>query len=142
MNIKDFAQEFIDNVKTSVDLTGNDYDQELATSILEYIEDNGEVNAPEICTFQKTRARITAYDYNDEEYYILGAQKGLDDCGMADRNMARLRAGDMITTLHKAASTTTPMTMGDTRIKMDCHILERLFRILFSSGRPSLWDGT
>lgn len=47
-----------------------------------------------------------AYDYNDEEYYILGAQKGLDDCGMADRNMARLRAGDVITTLHKAASTT------------------------------------
>ena len=66
MDIREFAQEFIDNVKMSVEMTGNDYDQELATSILEYIEDNGEVNAPEICTFQKTRARITAYDYNDE----------------------------------------------------------------------------
>ena len=60
MDIREFAQEFIDNVKMSVEMTGNDYDQELATSILEYIEDNGEVNAPEICTFQKTRARITA----------------------------------------------------------------------------------
>jgi hypothetical protein len=66
MNIKEFAHEFIDNVKMSVEMTGNDYDQELATSILEYIEDNGEVNAPEICSFQKTRTRITAYDYNDE----------------------------------------------------------------------------
>lgn len=66
MDIKEFAQEFIDNVKLSVEMTGSDYDQELATSILEYMEDNGEVNAPEICAFQKTRARITAYDYNDE----------------------------------------------------------------------------
>ena len=66
MDIKEFAREFIDNVKMSVEMTGNDYDQELATSILEYIEDNGEVNAPEICSFQKTRTRITAYDYNDE----------------------------------------------------------------------------
>ena len=66
MNIKEFAQEFIENVKMSVEMTGSDYDQELATSILEYMEDNGEVNAPEICSFQKTRTRITAYDYNDE----------------------------------------------------------------------------
>ena len=47
-----------------------------------------------------------AYDYNAEEYYILGAQKGLDDNGMADRNMTRLQEGDVITTLHKVASTT------------------------------------
>ena len=53
MDIKEFAQEFIENVKMSVEMTGADYDQELATSILEYMEDNGEVNAPEICTFQK-----------------------------------------------------------------------------------------
>lgn len=66
MNIKEFAQEFIDNVKLAVEMQGSDYDQELAASILEYMEDNGEVNAPEICTFQKTRSRITAYDYNDE----------------------------------------------------------------------------
>ena len=66
MDIKEFAKEFIENVKMSVEMTDGDYDKELATSILEYIEDNGEVNAPEICSFQKTRTRITAYDYNDE----------------------------------------------------------------------------
>ena len=66
MDIKEFAQEFIDNIKMSVDMTGADYDQELAAGILEYIEDNGEVNAPQVCSFKKTRSRITAYDYNDE----------------------------------------------------------------------------
>ena len=66
MDIKEFAKDFIDNVKMSVEMNDVDYDQELATSILEYMEDNGEVNAPEICSFQKTRTRITAYDYNDE----------------------------------------------------------------------------
>ncbi|MBQ9677247.1 MAG: AIPR family protein [Prevotella sp.] len=79
MDIKEFAQEFIGNVKISVEMTGSDYDQELAASILEYIEDNGEVNAPEICSFQKTRSRITAYDYNDEAesldlFYLVKAE--------------------------------------------------------------------
>ena len=79
MDIKEFAQEFIENVKMSVEMTGSDYDQELATSILEYMEDNGEVNAPEICSFQKTRSRITAYDYNDEAesldlFYLIKAE--------------------------------------------------------------------
>lgn len=79
MDIKEFAQEFIENVKMSVEMTGSDYDKELATSILEYIEDNGEVNSPEICSFQKTRARITAYDYNDEAesldlFYLIKAE--------------------------------------------------------------------
>ena len=66
MDIKEYAQEFIDNIKMSADMSGADYDHELATSILEYIEDNGEVNAPQVCSFKKTRSRITAYDYNDE----------------------------------------------------------------------------
>lgn len=66
MDIREFAQEFQDNVNIAVENENIDYDQELASAILEYLEDNGEVNAPEICMFQKTRARITAYDYNDE----------------------------------------------------------------------------
>lgn len=66
MNIKEFAQELIDNTKLSAELNGIDFDEELATTIIEYIADTGEVNAPEICSFKKTRARITAYDYNDE----------------------------------------------------------------------------
>ena len=66
MDIKEFAREFEDNIKVAVEMGNSDFDRELATSIIEYMEDNGEVNNPEICSFQKTRARITAYDYNDE----------------------------------------------------------------------------
>ncbi len=66
MDIREFAQELLENTKLSADLNGVDFDEELATTIIEYITDTGEVNAPEICTFKKTRARITAYDYNDE----------------------------------------------------------------------------
>lgn len=66
MDIKQFAQELIENTKLSAELNGVDFDEELATTIIEYIADTGEVNAPEICSFKKTRARITAYDYNDE----------------------------------------------------------------------------
>lgn len=66
MNIKEFAQNFLDNVNLTVEMENKDYDEELAKSIIEYMEDSGEVSAPEICTFQKTRTRITAYDYNEE----------------------------------------------------------------------------
>ena len=48
MDIREFAQEFQDNVKTASEMGNTDYDQELAYAILEYLEDNGEVNAPEI----------------------------------------------------------------------------------------------
>lgn len=51
MDIREFAQEFQDNVKAASEM-GTDYDQELAEAILDYIVDNGEVNAPEICTFE------------------------------------------------------------------------------------------
>ena len=66
MDIREFAQEFQDNIKMAVEMGNTDYDTEIAKGILEYMEDNGEVNAPEICAFQKTRTRVTAYDYNDE----------------------------------------------------------------------------
>lgn len=79
MDIKDFAKDFLDNVKMTVEMTGTDYDEELATGILEYIEDNGEVNAPQVCTFKKTSVRITAYDYNVEAesldlFYLIKAE--------------------------------------------------------------------
>ena len=41
-----------------------------------------------------------AYVYAAEQYYILGAKKGLDSNGMSDRELIKLRAGDEITTLH------------------------------------------
>ena len=39
------------------------------------------------------------YDYNEEDYYILGARKGLDSGGMSDRLLVRLRPGDKISTV-------------------------------------------
>ena len=66
MDLKEFAQEFKESAEIAVENSGNDLDLELASSILEYLEDNGEVNVPEICAFKKTRARITAYDFNSE----------------------------------------------------------------------------
>lgn len=79
MDIKEFAQQFQEGVKIASDMGRSDFEQELAGAILEYLEDNGEVNVPEICTFQKTRARITAYDYNDEAesldlFYLVKAE--------------------------------------------------------------------
>lgn len=53
MDIKEFAQQFQESVNTAVEMGNGDYDQELASAILEYLEDNGEVNVPEICSFQK-----------------------------------------------------------------------------------------
>ncbi|MBQ9488061.1 MAG: clostripain [Selenomonadaceae bacterium] len=40
------------------------------------------------------------YSYKDEKYHILGARKGIDDNGMADRTLIKLKAGDQITTIH------------------------------------------
>lgn len=40
------------------------------------------------------------YDFNDEEYRILGARKGLNDNGASDRNLLQLQPGDEVTTLH------------------------------------------
>lgn len=39
MDIREFAQEFQDNVRMAVDMSSTDYDQELASAIWEYIED-------------------------------------------------------------------------------------------------------
>lgn len=44
------------------------------------------------------------YSYTDEEYSILGARRGIDDNGMADKNLVQLEPGDEITTLHYAVT--------------------------------------
>ena len=45
-----------------------------------------------------------AYNYADEKYYILGARKGIDEnSGMGDRELIKLKAGDVVTTIHYAA---------------------------------------
>lgn len=93
MDIKDFAREFLENVSAEAEMNNNDYDHVLAESIIDYLVDNGEVNAPEICVFQKTRARITAYDYNDEAesldlFYLIKAE-----CLLGKINNSKLQQG-------------------------------------------------
>lgn len=43
---------------------------------------------------------LVAYVYEEEKYYILGARKGIDNHGMSDRDLIKLREGDEITTIH------------------------------------------
>ncbi|MBR6677387.1 MAG: hypothetical protein IKL23_01485 [Oscillospiraceae bacterium] len=45
-----------------------------------------------------------AYDFTVEEWSILGASQGLDDSGMASKEMRLLEEGDVITTIWKLAS--------------------------------------
>ena len=45
-----------------------------------------------------------AYDFTAEEWSILGASQGLDDSGMASKEMRLLAEGDIITTIWKLAS--------------------------------------
>ena len=44
MNINEFAQDFKENIELAIQMNDTDYDHELASAILEYIEDSGEVN--------------------------------------------------------------------------------------------------
>lgn len=44
------------------------------------------------------------YDYGSERYEILGARKGLDDNGMADKNLRQLQPGDKVTTVYYLAT--------------------------------------
>ena len=45
-----------------------------------------------------------AYDFTSEEWTILGASQGLDESGMASKELRLLEEGDVITTIWKAAS--------------------------------------
>ena len=40
-----------------------------------------------------------AYDFNEEEWIILGARQGIDDTGMADKELRQLEIGDELTIL-------------------------------------------
>ena len=45
-----------------------------------------------------------AYDFTAEEWSILGARQGIDDSGMADKELRLLEEGDQITTIWQLAS--------------------------------------
>ena len=47
-----------------------------------------------------------SYSFKDKKYTILGARKGLDSHGMADRHLRKLKKGDKVTTIHYAMSIT------------------------------------
>ena len=53
------------------------------------------------------------YDFTTEEWSILGASQGLDDSGMASKELRLLAEGDVITTIWKAGSFT-----GDDELEM------------------------
>ena len=44
------------------------------------------------------------YDFNTEQWKILGAWKGIDENGMADKELRLLTAGDELTTIWKLAT--------------------------------------
>ena len=45
MDLREFASDFQENIEMAVEIGNTDYDQELASAILEYLEDNGEVKS-------------------------------------------------------------------------------------------------
>ena len=45
-----------------------------------------------------------AYDFTEEEWYIIGASRGLDSCGMASKELRLLEEGDEITTIWMISS--------------------------------------
>jgi hypothetical protein len=47
---------------------------------------------------------LVAYDFTAEQWSILGARQGIDDSGMADKELRLLQAGDEITTIWYMAS--------------------------------------
>ena len=64
MDIKEFASNFM---QLAIEENAEkDFDEELLSMILEYVEGSGDVASPKICFFKKRMASINAYDYNDE----------------------------------------------------------------------------
>lgn len=47
---------------------------------------------------------LVIYDFENEEFYIEGARKPVDEYGAADKNLRCLENGDIITTIHYGAS--------------------------------------
>lgn len=66
MNIKEFAQYVMDTVQDSAENNDTDVNTELVRYYLDCMEECDEVSAPEICVFSGAKAKLTAYDYNDE----------------------------------------------------------------------------
>lgn len=78
----------------------------------------------------------TAYDFITEEWIIIGASQGLDESGMASKEMRLLKEGDVITTIWKTASYS-----GDDDFEMYA-AEEFTVTANTSFGEAPLFDGT
>ncbi len=77
-----------------------------------------------------------AYDFTAEEWGILGASRGLDESGMASKELRLLAEGDVITTIWKAASYS-----GDDDFEMYA-VDEITVTAATSFGEAPLFDGS
>jgi hypothetical protein len=68
-------------------------------------EDYNTYSVPILLNGEEYSLRVV-YDFTDAQYYIMGARKGLDETGMADKNLVQLQPGDEVTTLLYAATIT------------------------------------
>ena len=66
MNLQEFANEFLDSISIQMEMMGQDQESALTEGIMEYLQSTDEVGAPIIAPFKKTKAAISAYDYNEE----------------------------------------------------------------------------
>lgn len=66
-------------------------------------DDYNTYSVPILLNGEEYNLRVV-YDFNEEKFNILGARQGLDDTGMADKNLVQLKEGDEITTIHYAAT--------------------------------------
>lgn len=66
MNIKEFTDDFIENVLLNIEIDGSNQEDELTKDIIEYIKDCGEAFEPVICHYKQRGIKVNAYDYNEE----------------------------------------------------------------------------
>lgn len=71
--------------------------------VSEEAEDYTAFSVPVLLNGEDYNLRVI-YDYNSEEFVILGARQEIDDNGMSDKNLIQLKEGDEITTIHYIAS--------------------------------------
>lgn len=65
-NVNEFAQDIMQMAQNLAEANDSDTNTELLRYYLDCMEECGEVSAPEICIFSEGRAKLSAYDYNDE----------------------------------------------------------------------------
>lgn len=64
--IRDFAENFLNDVQETAESSHRTNEEKLAYEILRRIEDSGEVSEPEMCVSDRTRQDLTAYCYNED----------------------------------------------------------------------------